>query len=334
MKKYCQIHFTDSIVGDYDTDNSTHFIANDDLSPGKFIIEWELLDNSAANKFYTLSKNLIEKNNRTIHWNQYLKDNKQASQEIFDLVNELNDAVDVSTALLQNPSMPERLKINLDNDNSESILKKLNEIHFIFEKNLMATDHENIVVIKLCEKLNKLVHQIEHMYVNNSDERLNGYTSNFVVVRQYTQSLNEDENRIEADDSDYNLFDINTDTGDLFSDFYTVGKDLVHAYATKDIELVTNKEVKHQKYVSASVAFTLWEPYFQNSTKIDHQQFLEEYHDWCRDNNVEEYGYDFSMPCFNPGRAKIGKLLNTDFNMLQENLLKFPYISNVIVYEK
>ncbi len=334
MKKYCQIHFTDSIVGDYDTDNSTHFIANDELSPGKFIIEWELLDNSAANKFYTLSKNLIEKNNRTIHWNQYLKDNKQASQEIFDLVNELNDAVDVSTALLQNPSMPERLKINLDNDNSESILKKLNEIHFIFEKNLMATDHENIVVIKLCEKLNKLVHQIEHMYVNNSDERLNGYTSNFVVVRQYTQSLNEDENRIEADDSDYNLFDINTDTGDLFSDFYTVGKDLVHAYATKDIELVTNKEVKHQKYVSASVAFTLWEPYFQNSTKIDHQQFLEEYHDWCRDNNVEEYGYDFSMPCFNPGRAKIGKLLNTDFNMLQENLLKFPYISNVIVYEK
>ena len=334
MKKYCQIHFTDNVVGDYDTDNSTHFISNDNLTNGKFIVEWELLDNSAANKFYTLSKNLIEKNNRTIHWNQYLKDNKDSSQETVGLVSELNEAVDISTSLLQNPNMPSRLKIDLDQDTGIEILKKLNEIHFVFEKNLMATEHENHLVIKLCEKLNKLVHQIEHMYVNNSDERLNGYTSNFIVVRQYTQSLDEEENRIEASDDDYDLFDINTDTGDLFSDFYTVGKDLVHAYATKDIELVTNKEVKHQKYVSASVAFTVWQPYFQNSTKINHQQFLEEYHAWCKEHNVLDYGYDYTQPCFNPGRARIGKLLNVNFDDLQANLLKFPYISNMIVYEK
>ena len=334
MKKYCQIHFVDSVVGDYDTDNSTHFISNDNLTAGKFIIEWELLDNSAANKFYNLSKNLIEKNNRTIHWNQYLKDNKQSSQETLDLIKELNDAVDISTCILKNPIMPDRLKINIDQDSGDEILKKLNEIHFVFEKNLMATEYENIVVIKLCEKLNKLVHQIEHMYVNNSDERLNGHASNFIVVRQYTQSLDEEENRIEADNEDYDLFDINTDTGDLFSDFYTVGKDLVHAYATKDIELVTNKEVKHQKYVSASVAFTLWQPYFQNPTKINHQQFLTEYHDWCKENNVQDYGYDYVQPCFNPGRAKIGKLLNVNFSDLQSNLSKFPYISNIIVYEK
>ena len=44
----------------------------------------------------------------------------------------------------------------------------------------------------------------------------------------------------------YRCFENNIQNGDLYSDFFTVGKDLGHAFATNDVELVRNGEVKQQ----------------------------------------------------------------------------------------
>ena len=43
-------------------------------------------------------------------------------------------------------------------------------------------------------------------------------------------------------DEDYELFQQNVENGDLFSDFFTVGKDLGHALSTGDVELIVNEK--------------------------------------------------------------------------------------------
>ena len=132
--------------------------------------------------------------------------------------------------------------------------------------------------------------------------------------------------------ADYELFQQNVENGDLFSDFFTVGKDLGHAYYTRDTNLVHNKEVKQQSVVSGSVHFGFNREAFGVKDKHlwDHTQ---EYHRWCDHVKAPEYGYRYWNPKYNLGRAKIGELIGETLHSITEKFNNTPYLSKVELIE-
>lgn len=184
----------------------------------------------------------------------------------------------------------------LDNE-----IKKLNELHYIFEKEsikLKSIDpyqHPNYREIWYnLEKVNNLVHFLEDFDVNVERE-----TDHFNVSIRPTIAIAEKGFQYyDLQDDDYSNF-ILPSGGDVVCDFATVGKDLFACSVTNDIELVKRNEVKQQSQLTDFIFLYFGakstEPYFKNHYK------------WCEKNNIGQY-LDYKQPKYNPGRHVFGKI--------------------------
>lgn len=331
MTNFCRVEFTDVELGNKQTNGTNHLYHNL-ISEGKYYIDWKLLDNSTVDKFIKVTKEV--ESERMLSWNRYItsvhsvEDNEE---QVNELISDLNDSIEIACEIFNENEIDDNFKIDIKESNS-SVLRKLNGIHFRFEKKLMSIPVEdrdtidNKEVVRICEKLNQLVHSLEPFYAEtlNTDKRI------FTVIRQEHPPSDSMKSRIDADDDDYKRFDINYENGDLFSDFYTVGKDLGAAWITNDLELIKNNEVKQQAYISGAVNFTFDRERFQKDVQNDYRP---SYYRWLERNDVQSAGYDFYQPKFNLGRAKLGELVDKDLDKILANIAKYPNICNIRIVD-
>lgn len=312
---YYHIHLSDSNTGHTDT-SGTNTIHSPQCVAGKTKLTWKLNDFPATQTFYEITKSAILSTGRTIYWNSY---NTVPDTELFlpSLVRQLNADIDAYP-------LPNDLQIDI-NAGQEDLYKKTNEIHYKFEKLLVdstpTTEQKHIL-----ERLNKLVHEIEHNIANYFD-KLN--TTEYFYACRHTSPEAEQLYK-ELSDEEYNSFTFQTESGDLYLDFFTVGKDLGHAYMSNDVALVKRKEVKQQQLITASIQMgvTSIENFGISNPEIDKQQQMNYYY-WCKSNEVTKYGYDYKKPKYNLGRFKLGTLQNETYHSFIEKVNHYPYITDI-----
>lgn len=328
MTKYYKLSLSPTQAGVMDT-GGTNVMGKNSFKSGNVEIVWKLDDTHIANQFYNITKTAIADEFRWLHWNWY-DANQSVNMQL--LINSLNTDIDSQGA---DPA----LKLSIT-DTIKEMHDKLNEVHFVFEKELVELTEvsgfvyteESHPEVEILERLNKTVHEIEaNLSRFFAIEELNE-KQYFIVTRHF--SPNAEAKYIALTDEDYAQFQSQYYTGDLFLDFFTVGKDLGHAYATKDIELIKRKEVKHQTLISGSACIGLNQKQFQvfdNDVETDLNNRLAE---WCVINEVSKYGIDHTKPKHSIGRAKLGSLQNETFESIITKLEACPYISDIAVWEE
>jgi hypothetical protein len=289
---------------------------------GRNVVEWDILDNPIGDAFIK-SFNLVSQNNDNwLGWNRYKKHAgwETVNQHIKELNKELlfcieNDFLSFTSADL--------IDINLTHTDR---LPKLNKIHFLFESELLKIQEQQLIVDPVyhqtLERLNKLVHSLEKIPTHGNAE-----ADQFYVVRWNSESAKS--SFIPLSDEMYDLFTTNVETGDLFSDFFTVGKDLGHAFHSNDIELVKQQQVKQQSVVSASVAFALNRAHFKLPTDNINSLERQRYYMWCEYHQVELYGYDYTAPMYNLGRAPVATLNSINYDEMEAVFNETPYVCKV-----
>jgi hypothetical protein len=303
----------------------------------KYTLRWKLLENSTAKKFSTIMNRLQNKEETIIHWNMYDKTPGDRVEHIAELNREVDRAIELFTTV----PMPPELKIQ-HTDTDPQMLRKLNEIHFVFEKKLTSVTEAGVEnfpndaqdICECCERLNKLVHHIEGLCKSEHSRK---HSQTLYVLRyvDYTVSnLSIPDgtcHREFADDDDYKRFDLDVHSGDLYSDFFTVGKDLATCWATDDVELVRRQEIKQQLYISGAVQFTLEKTLFQNyMDQKTKQNIYQDYHKWCHRNKIQNYGYTYWKPLYNAGRIKLATMETDDgFDVIRQKITQFPHICGV-----
>lgn len=315
MRK-CTITFTDQPVGETDA-NGTNLIKSG-FKSGEYAVTWTLLDNSTADKFYQNTVTLMGTPGRFVRWNTY------GGQSLATLVEAINTELDYCCQqgyVLFDHSH----RVSADMPYSDRLLA-LNRIHLAFENQLYHHQHNGTATsdfLVSLERLNRLVHSAERDHTQLDQERM------YYVVRH-----NGPVEFPTADDSDYRRFETNTATGDLFSDFWTVGKDLGTAFHTDDRALVANQEVKQQSYISGAVNFELIRNQFQQPLNTQQSaELYRRYYQWCESADAPAAGYHYREPCYNLGRARLGVLEDISFDQLYTNLLQYPFVCGIYVSE-
>lgn len=313
------IHFHSKPHGEID-DSGTHRLT--EYPCGEQSISWELLDSPVVDAFL-YSTNLILNNTaesehsprnfidwnrygKHISWDSWSRDADSINREI-DYCKSMG-FIDFSSDSYINVDLDERVRIN-----------RLNSIHYAFETALEDAEVQKTATpefLASLERLNKLVHSLEKAPNSNFGE-------SFYVIRHTSDHVRA--KYPEITDDMYRCFENNIQNGDLYSDFFTVGKDLGHAFATDDVELIKNNEVKQQSVISGSVCFAVDK---LNFGVIDPDAQRQQYWDWCKLNNAELYGYDYHLPQYNLGRAPVGRC-TISYNELTETLMNTPYVVGI-----
>ena len=314
MPKKCKIHFTDNTVGTIDPNGTCmleHFPA------GKFSITWTLLNNSTSEKFYNVIQQQNKLPNRTVNWNKY-ESAGNFNQDAVKLNAELdycrnNGYVNFTDDYYVYPEL-----------DANERHRRLNAIHFAFETELYKHQANGTATkdfqISL-ERLNKLVHACEGDHLTNQL---------FYVIRD--NGLTE---YPLCDDDDYNRFEVIYNNGNLFSDFFTVGKDLGTAFYTNDVELISRREVKQQSYISGSVCIEFNpETFMQTASDHECESLYRDYYIWCFNSGAVDAGYNYKEPRYRLGRVCLGIIENKPLEYFIENIRRYPNICNIEVYEE
>ena len=315
-----RVHFSKSSIGKNDQSGTNFFVEG---KSGENTVDWQIINSPAAEAFVH-SCNLIFNNQgendispkRWVSWNRYTDLDADQAEPLFD---DLNSNLDycIDNDFIQFDHTY-RVHSGLDKD---ELLRRLNAIHYRFEQDLENKQVQLTATqdyLDTLERLNKLVHDLE--------KTTGEWGSDFYVIRHssdHVRSLFP-----ECTDEIYNCFEHNTLNGDLFSDFFTVGKDLQHAFHTNDVALVVNGEVKPQSVISGSVAFACNPEYFGKPWDFEAEETEQRFAKWCEENNISQY-LDTSEPQYRMGRAPVGKLLNHTVHSLQEILNTTPYVCKV-----
>lgn len=192
--------------------------------------------------------------------------------------------------------IPDTLYLNNNVNDPEN--HKLNELHFVFETELLKLDWNTNPNYKrlytLFEKVNNVVHFIELTPQTEVAWQTLDRHSNFNMAIR-TNSMSE---YYQLQDEDYADFGQPLG-GDLVADFSTVGKDLFVCSCTNDVELVHRNSVNQQRYLTDYV-FLMF-----STHKLDPWMHRNHYK-WCEDNKVGDY-LDYNAPMYKPGRHVLGK---------------------------
>ena len=333
MSKYYKIALSPVNSGVVD-DGGTNVLGKESFKGGNTEIVWKLNDTPIAEQFYNITESAIADDYRWLHWNKY-DANQTINME--DLINSLNTDIDTQGA-------DPKLKLSID-DPEQIMHDKLNEVHYVFEKDLVDLQEDPAFVyteeyhpeVEILERLNKTVHEIEanmakffsRRNIDKNDLKNKQY---FLVTRHF--SPNAEQQYKDLTDEDYNTFQSQYWTGDLFLDFFTVGKDLSHAYSTNDIELIKRKEIKPQTLITGSACFGLEQKTFQQFQPEQEERIEQMMDTWCTQNEVDQYGIDWKEPKHKVGRAKLGELHNETFESVIAKIESCPFISDIIVWEE
>ena len=299
--------------------------------PNNIVLSYTLNDLPLTKKLITLWPAYLKQqsadNDCTYHFNYYPTPTVDllltARIEMNETITQLNTHGYV---------IPDSLRLDLNKVSSltTSDIEKLNQLHFLFEKNVIAIEKDNpniLQITHLWEKINNLVHFIEPTPVTPQKNSFFNF-----VARVLVQNPNE---YYRLQDEDYMHF-TQPDGGDLLADFSTIGKDLFACFTSNDMELVKKGEVKQQEYLTDwfTLAFNDW----KNSPDVRPR-----YYKWCETNQVGKF-INFKSPKYNSGRHVLGKIdqyiyTSADFyNKVFKNTPKFlGYIlcddKDNIVYE-
>ena len=290
---------------------------------GRNVVEWDILDTPVGDAFITSFNLVSHSRDNWLGWNRYQKhlDWETVNQNISQLNQELIFCIENDFLSFTKDDL---IDINLTNADRSL---KLNKIHFLFESELLKIQQQELVVDPIyhqtLERLNKLVHSLERDPSHDHTE-----ADQFYVVRWNSETAKSFFQPLT--DEMYDLFTTNVETGDLFSDFFTVGKDLGHAFHSNDVELVKKQEIKQQAVVSASVAFALNRAHFKLPTDNINSIERQRYYMWCEYHQVDVlYGYDYTAPMYNLGRAPVATLSDIDFDQLETIFTETPYVCKV-----
>lgn len=310
--KYNLVFSNDSTKVDFFSTNVVEPTVQDLIKPNTFVLSYTLNDKKLTNKFVeafigTQNHNLNADKKITYNYNYYFNANERyfllAKREMNRVVDELNEI-----GLFQlDPS----LKLNLDSLDPE--YDKLNELHFRFESELVNLTIEYSAggrVWYLLEKINNLVHFLERGSNGVMDE------INYFFLSIRPKSNMDYWYTLEPDDYDsFSLFE----PGDLIADYSTVGKDLLAAMSSNDIELIKRNELKQQQYITG-YAFM---PHNYHQPNVD----LDQYNRWLIENRVSDY-INIDEKQYRPGRHVLGKTdikFNSAQDFYNQVLDKTPY---------
>ena len=157
MTKYYKLSLSPTPAGVMDS-SGTNVLSKSSFKGGNVELVWELADTHIANQFYNITEAAIADEYRWLHWNLY-DANQSVNMQL--LINTLNTDIDTQGA-------DPLLKLSIT-DSIKEMHDKLNEVHFVFEKQLIeitdSPDHtyteESNPAVEILERLNKTVHEIE-----------------------------------------------------------------------------------------------------------------------------------------------------------------------------
>ena len=300
--------------------SGTHRLTDYPASEAK--LTWKIVDSAVATAFIQATQMILDNQGHSdisprnfIDWNRY---GKHVSWDSWNADAALLNAEMVYCANRNYVAFNSSHNISQSLSDAERA-NRLNRIHYAFElelENDTVQRNAEPEFFASLERLNKLVHSLEK--APNSK-----FGESFYVIRHSSDHVKAQFPLLT--DEMYRCFENNTENGDLYSDFFTVGKDLGHAYHTNDIELIRNNEVKQQSVVSGAVAFALDNNQFGNRTNNQEQTA---YWNWCKANNAELYGYDYTEPKYNLGRAPVGRATAT-LKQMTDTLSTTPYVVGV-----
>jgi len=180
---------------------------------------------------------------------------------------------------------------------SELSQERLNYLHLKFHEyeEQLQGEQTGTPTTNSLRELNVLIHQIEQ----------NIGALNSGVFTQYLIFLLKETVTTPMDSADHMAKTLELRHGDLMLGYCTVGKSLFHCYKDNDLDLIKNRVVRDQVVISSEVICAF-------PQKDDEQEFMrancERFYEWCRDNRVEDYGYDYQLPIHRPGNIPLGRI--------------------------
>ena len=287
---------------------------------------------------HPISENLYQVCNSTSSENAYVHSNTYGTVTMDDLHQNqvaMNEVIsNINNIRYKDFLIPDSMILDMYSDDQQ--IDKLNSLHRFFEDvsydvikyrnsetqySIETTDY----LFQELEKVNYLVHSMEKDISISPTE--------FVVIRNV--SIKE-EDFIKLNDNDYELFKPlypHYSNALLFIDYSTVGKDLEACYFTNDIELVRQKELKQQEFITSALNYQ-----FNGFGKVDYNAWevatrisRNNYRQWCEENDVGDY-YDYWLPKYNLGRIPIGTCRNiSDYAEYKRMITDYPYMIGIRV---
>jgi hypothetical protein len=262
-----------------------------------------------------------EENIKIFNYNNYVSPSWETIKTARTTMNNVIDEVNQMGWF----EVPEELKLIVD-DKQDTQLSKLNELHFIFENNLIEENErtgENIEpqLFRALESMNNLVHVCEKWDGNE----------NPTVFNVFRMIEHDDLEWLHMADDDYNRMEI-FNFGYIELDFGTIGKDLGTCFDTQDVELVKRQEIKQQEWIRPFLSQKFLMPKEPaGEWKPDH------YYKWCEDNKVTDYGYNYKEPQYNLGRVILGEWVDRDkYDVpdVQRILSEYPTFEDIRLSEE
>ena len=319
MSKYYTIHLSKTQNGVVD-DSGTNVLGKKSFGDTETTVTWLLDDTAIANQFYYINDRAIKDPYRWCHWNFY---NANQVANMHDLIDTLNEDI-------KRQGADANLLINYD-DTMVVMHDKLNEVHYVFEKQLvdLQEDPNFVYTEEILERLNKTVHEIEanmDKWFRARDIEEKQY---FIVIRHFSPDA--EQYYEDLDDEGYAQFKPHYYTGDLYLDFYTVGKDLGACFWTDDIELVASGELRQQTTLKPSIAANFMTGPEMGPSEDKDNATIQQYYDWCADNKLDEY-IDYTLPVYRLGRMRVGEMTN-DLNIsdIQTMAIEYPSIKEIML---
>ena len=189
--------------------------------------------------------------------------------------------------------------------------EELNRIHEEFHKYVETceknSDNPDIrETEELCHKLNDLVHLTEiaekNRHLPNPDKR---------IIATATPHMHVDYN-----DTDYEHFTCTMCKGWIYVGYATPGKNLFHCFCDDDIPVVEKNLVRQSQGLSNELHIEL--DGLNDIDSMYESGVTKKYYEWCKENDVEKYGYEYTKPIYKPGRIPLAKPIDN-----VDDLVKF-----------
>ncbi len=188
--------------------------------------------------------------------------------------------------------------------------ERLNYLHLRFHEFMEQLEDKNLnnITTTALKELNILIHQIEQ----------NRSALDSPVFTQYLIFLLRKTKDIAMSEEDHLAKTLELHYGDLMLGYCTIGKSLFHCYKDQDLELIKSKMVRDQEIIRTEVVCTFPQ---KDDDRDKAAQETTKFYQWCEQNQVREYGYDYRLPIHRPGNVPLGRLIQDyDYDQVGEIL--------------
>ena len=340
MKKIFKVFYDNKPAGTWD-EHGTSQTKSHQMQFTENFLAWELCTDRLTRRWTDMILSYTPNDVTGYTWNFY-NNCIYNLETFFSSLEELNQSIDqINEKQLFDCDPGYKLDIDLIKKTSDlttlsdSELEKLNQIHYIFESVMLKTDVSNDMY-KFLERLNSLVHTCEKYFIINDVGNIQDFLREvyFTVIRIEREKTSRKIPHITLEDDDYRTFNFTNEiNGSLTLDFATVGKDLSHAAHTNDLALVANDEVKHQLYAKPYVSWSIDNRTFGTTSNQQHEYMQNLIKTWAEENNIEQYGYDYTELRYTPGRHKLGDPL-FNFDSAVSIITKNPYVVGIRIEDE